>query len=296
MVGARGTGKTVYLTVLANALRTSLRRRFAADVRLTGDKQGDFRSPLQWLQQNVDRMFVHRELAPQTQPARDGRREPLVFEWRWEEKVAGLVPRYRTSFLSFYDTAGEDLHSQQTAYDLAYLGAADALILLLDPFMLPQARERIYLPDAAISSTEATIDVVNRVTEQLRSSHSVNPTRKIPIPVAVAFAKIDAFFDLLGSDHALVRTPPATGAYDEVAGQRTHEHIRALLHEWGADDLDTHFRYNYATFQYFGVSALGGPPDYDTATISGGVHPHRVEEPLVWLLSRFGVVPRQGRK
>jgi hypothetical protein len=293
MVGAAGTGKTVYLTVLAHALRTSLRRRFNADVRLTGDPQGGFRSPLQWLENNVDQMYKHQELFPQTNPAVRGRREPLVFEWRWEQKLARLLARYRTSFLSFYDTAGEDLNSQQTAHDLAYLGAADALILLLDPFMLPQARQRIYLPAAAIKSTEATIDVVARITEKLRTSHRVNPTKKIEIPVAVAFAKIDAFFGLLGSDHPLVRTPAAGGAYDENLGQATHEQIRALLHDWGADDVDVHLRYNYAHFRYFALSSLGIPPDYESLTITGGVHPHRVEEPLVWLLSLFGVVPRQ---
>jgi hypothetical protein len=295
MVGAKGTGKTVYLTVLAHALRSSLRRRFDADVRLTGDAQAGFRSPSQWLENNVDQMYKHQELFPTTRAAVGGRREPLVFEWRWEERVAGLASRYRTSFLSFYDTAGEDLNTQQSAHDLAYLGAADALILLLDPFMLPQARQRIYLPASAIVSTEATVDVVARITEKLRTSHQVNPAKKIQIPVAVAFAKIDAFFGLLGSDHPLARTPAAGAAYDEELGAATHEQIRALLHEWGADDVDVHLRYNYANFRYFAVSALGGPPDYDSLTITGGVHPHRVDEPLVWLLSLFGVVPRQRR-
>jgi hypothetical protein len=173
--------------------------------------------------------------------------------------------------------------------------ASSRLILLLDPFMLPRARQQIYLPSSAIKSTEATIDVVSRVTEKLRTSHQVHPAKKIRIPVAVAFAKIDAFFELLGSDHPLVRTPDIGDAYDETLGENTHEHIRALLHEWGADDVDTHLSYNYVSFRYFAVSALGGPPDYETLTITGGVHPHRVEEPLVWLLSRFGVVPRQRR-
>ncbi|MEV6524649.1 hypothetical protein AB0M43_22080 [Longispora sp. NPDC051575] len=295
MVGAKGTGKTVYLTVLAHELRAGLRRRFGADVRLSGDRQGDAASPLAWLQQNVDAVYDDRRLFAQTAQAQAGRREPLVFEWRQEHRRLGRTS-LRTSYLSFYDTAGEDLTTQSNAVELAYLGAADALILLLDPFMLPQARQRLGLPRAAMTSEEATLDVVGRVTDALRVSHGVKPRKRIPIPVSVAFAKIDGLFDLLGPDHPLLATPPPVPHYDETAGQDTHERIRALLDELGADNLDAHLRLNYETFRYFGVSALGAPPDYEAGVVDpGGVRPHRVDEPLVWLLGGFGVVP-VGRK
>lgn len=295
MVGAKGTGKTVYLTVLAHELRTNLRRRFRADVRLSGDRQADAVSPLHWLKENVDAVYKDHKLFAQTAQAKNGRREPLVFEWRQEDRWLGGLRKLRTSYLSFYDTAGEDLTSQQNAHDLTYLGAADALVLLLDPFMLPQARDRLRLPAAALTSEEATIDVLARVTEMLRSSHGVSGARKIRIPVSVAFAKIDAFLDVLGNDHPLLRTPEPSAAYHEGAGQETHEHIRSLLHDWGADDIDTHLLLNYKSFRYFAISALGTPPNYQTAEVDrNGVQPHRVDEPLVWLLSKFGVVATQG--
>ena len=297
MIGAKGTGKTVYLTVLAHELRSNLGARFAADVRLTGDAQGGLKSPLQWLEQNVDAVFVDHKLFPKTEQARFGRREPLVFEWRQEHRLAGVIPRFRTSYLSFYDTAGEDLTSQEKTYDLAYLGSANALVLLLDPFMLPQARDRINLPKEALLSNESAIDVVGRVTDQLRASHGVKPGKRIKIPIAVAFAKIDAFFGELGPDHPLLEVPKPAANYDEAAGQATHEHIKALLTEWGADGIDRHLDSAYTRYRYFAVSALGAPPDYATAVIdAGGVRPHRVEEPLVWLLSRFGVIPKRVRR
>jgi hypothetical protein len=293
MVGAKGTGKTVFLTVLAHELLGDLRRRFDADVRLTGSGQ---RAAL-GERLEVGRVFTDQQLMAQTAQATDGRRPPAVFEWRQEHRVANLLRRFRTTYLSFYDTAGEDLTNQEATHDLTYLGAADALILLLDPFMIPAARDRVRIPPEAIAATEPTIDVVNRITEKLRVSHTVRSSRTIKIPVAVAFAKIDAFFDLLGGDHPLLRQAPATAAYDELAGQATHEQVRALLYEWGADDIDTHLRFNYANFRYFAVSSLGAPPDYATGAINPrGVHPFRVTEPLLWLLSHFGVVPRQRQR
>ena len=286
MVGAKNTGKTVYLTVLSQELRTGLRRRFGADVRLSGDQPSAT---------STTDLYSNRKLFEQTAQANDGRRDPLVFEWRQERQVMRRTT-FKTSFLSFYDTAGEDLISQNSVHDLQYLGAADALILLLDPFMLPQARDRVQLPEAAVKAGEPTIDVLSRVTEKLRVAHEVRAKHKIDIPVSVAFAKIDAFYDELGSDHPVLRTPPAGAEYDDAGGQDVHEHIRALLHEWGADDIDTHLRFNYAKFRYFAVSALGAQPNYSTKEIDpGGIRPHRVDEPLVWLLSKFGVVPVRGK-
>jgi hypothetical protein len=289
MVGAKGTGKSVYLTVLAHELLNGLRRRFDADVRLSGASQ---RASLGG-SIDIGQMFRDQKLFEQTAQARYGRQPPMVFEWRQEHRVAKLVRRYRTTYLSFYDTAGEDLAAQETTHDLTYLGAADALILLLDPFMIAQAREKIRVPEQAVGSSEATIDVVNRVTEKLRATHGIRSNRSIRIPVAVAFAKMDAFFPVLGSDHPLLRQPSQTPFYDEAAGQATHEQVRAVLADWGADDIDRHLRFNYDDFRYFAVSSLGAQPDYATGVVDpGGVRPFRVAEPLLWLLSRFSVVPR----
>ncbi|HZN73965.1 MAG TPA: hypothetical protein VFC00_20040 [Micromonosporaceae bacterium] len=293
MVGAKGTGKTVYLNVLARELLHGLRRRFDADVRLSGT--GQRAAVTEKLA--IDNVFADLRLMAHTATALNGRRPPAVFEWRREQpRIAGIRRGYRTTFLSFYDTAGEDLTSQDQTHDLVYLGAADALILLLDPFMIPRAHSLLRLPQEAVRSEESTVDVVNRVTEKLRASHGIRSRRRIKIPVAVVFAKIDAYFDVLGADHPLVRPAPANGAYDEAAGQATHEQVRALLYDWGADDIDAHLRYNYAKFRYFAVSSLGAPPDYATGDVDrGGVRPFRVDEPLLWLLSGFKVVPSRGR-
>ena len=75
LIGATKTGKTVYLTVGANHLRTVLRDRFAADVSLHGD------AAHKWLNDNVDAIFVRGKL-PELTEQRDGRSDPLVFQWR----------------------------------------------------------------------------------------------------------------------------------------------------------------------------------------------------------------------
>jgi hypothetical protein len=311
MVGATGTGKTVYLTVLAHELINSIRRRFQAAIWLIGDGHGTAASPRQWLNDNVQLLYKNRQLLPKTPVSLRGRQQPLVFEWRrptgnraqkllarWGGPSRTILKResFRTSYLSFYDTAGEDLLSHRSANDLAYVGAADAMILLLDPFMLGEARTRLRrLPKSAITSIDDTIDVVGRVTESLRSSHGVAGSERIQLPLAVAFAKIDAILPILNKDHYLRQMPTSAAHYDEIAGRDAHEHLKALVHDLGGDDVDLFLEQNYANFRYFGVSALGAEPDYDQGTVeSGGVRPFRVDEPLVWLLSQFGVVERRS--
>jgi hypothetical protein len=195
--------------------------------------------------------------------------------------------------ISFYDTAGEDLTTQERVHTQAYLGVANGLVLLLDPWQLPGAMNRIDVPASAVREAEPPLDVLNRITELLRVSHQVKASRRVKVPLAVVFAKMDAFFPVLGGNHPLLVKPAALPGYAETAGQDTHEHVRAMLHDYGADDIDAHLMHNYATFRYFAVSALGAAPDYAAKEVDpGGVQPFRVEEPLLWLLSGFGVIGR----
>jgi hypothetical protein len=292
MVGGKGAGKTVYLSVLHHELRTTVRRRFQADIRLTGDQQGGAGSPRQWLENYEEQLFTQGRLFEQTAGALNGLRTPVVIEWRQPKRRLG-IETFATTVLSFYDAAGEDLTSQDRVHTQAYLGVANGLVLLLDPWQLPGAMERIDVPAAAVRDAEPPLEVLNRITELLRVAHQVKASKRVKVPLAVVFAKMDAFFPVLGGNHPLLVKPAALPGYDESAGQDTHEHVRAMLHEYGADDIDAHLMHNYATFRYFAVSALGAEPDYASREVdAGGVQPFRVEEPLLWLLRGFGVIDR----
>ncbi|MGB6165543.1 MAG: zinc ribbon domain-containing protein [Pseudonocardiaceae bacterium] len=292
MVGGKGAGKTVYLSVLHHELRTTVRRRFQADIRLTGDQQGGAGSPRQWLENYEEQLFTQGRLFEQTPGALNGLRTPVVIEWRQPTRRLG-IETFATTVLSFYDAAGEDLTSQDRVHTQAYLGVANGLVLLLDPWQLPGAMDHIDVPASVVRDAEPPLEVLNRITELLRVSHQVKASRRVTVPLAVVFAKMDAFFPVLGGNHPLLVKPSALPGYDESAGQDTHEHVRAMLHEYGADDIDAHLMHNYATFRYFAVSALGAEPDYANREVdAGGVQPFRVEEPLLWLLHGFGVIGR----
>jgi len=188
MVGGKGAGKTVYLSVLHHELRTTVRRRFQADIRLTGDQQGGAGSPRQWLQNYEEQLFTHGRLFEQTAGALNGVRAPVVVEWRQPKRRLGRQT-FGTTVLSFYDAAGEDLSNQDRVHTQAYLGGANGLVLLLDPWQLPGAMNRIEVPASAVREAEAPLEVLNRITELLRVSHNVKASRRVKVPLATPITR-----------------------------------------------------------------------------------------------------------
>lgn len=294
VVGGKGAGKTVYLAVLNHELRHAVRRRFDADIRFSGDQQpvgAGFGSPRLWLENYEKALFEDGSLPEGTAAAETGRRVPLVMEWR-QPRTRNGRSRYATTLLSFYDAAGEDFASEYSKAQ-KYVEIAHGLVVLLDPWQLPDLPPEVAVPSAAVAGAEKPIDVLNRVTELLRAGTGGSTGKLLRTPLAVVFAKIDALYPALDPDDPVLARPPEVAGYDEDAGATTHEHVRALLHRFGADDIDAHLRHTYRDFRYFAVSALGTPPDYADGRIdAGGVRPLRVEEPLLWLLSRWNVVER----
>ena len=295
LVGAKGSGKTVLMTVLVRQLREVIGRRFEADIRIATDNPNGQQGLTAYQESREVPLYNGRSLPPGTERQGSAARQrttPVVLRWRQES--TGLVGNraLRSTVLSFVDTAGEDLNDQETTFTLEYISVCDALIVTIDPFALPGARARLSLPPEATQvADDVPLDVVSRITELLRTEHRVKRKKRIRIPVALVFTKIDAFYKMLDRQNPIMATSAALPIYDNADGQNVHEHMLALLHEWNAANIENHMRLNYSDYRYFGVSALGAEPDYRSGTLApGGVQPHRVEDPVLWLLAKAGTV------
>ena len=296
LVGAKGSGKTVLMTVLVKQLREVIGLRFGADIRIATDNPDGHQGLSDYQASREVPLYAKRTLPIGTAQQGSASRQrvtPVVLRWRQEagRLVGGRT--LRSTVLSFVDTAGEDLNDLDTAFTLEYISVCDALIITLDPFALPGARARLNLPEAAIQvADDVPLDVVAHITELLRTEGKVKTKKRISLPVAIVFTKIDAFYPTLDRQNPIMATAPAVQAYQNADGLAVHEHMLALLHEWNAADIDTHMRLNYSDYRYFGVSALGAEPNYGDGVVApGGVQPHRVEDPVLWLLSKSGTVP-----
>ena len=295
LVGAKGSGKTVLMTVLVRQLREVVGLRFGADIRIATDNPDGMRGLSEYQASREDPLYSNRMLpaTTTTRSVKSSRATPVVLRWRQEAARVYGGRTLRSTVLSFVDTAGEDLNDLDTAFTLEYISVCDSLIITLDPFALPGARAGLNLPRAATQvADDVPLDVVSRITELLRTEGNIKNKRRISLPVAVVFTKIDAFYPTLDRQNPIMSTAPAAPAYQNQDGLSVHEHMLALLHEWKAGDIDTHMRLNYLNYRYFGISALGTEPDYESYNVApGGVQPHRVEDPVLWLLSKAGTVP-----
>jgi len=296
LVGARGSGKTVLMTVAVKELKRNVGRRFSADIGMVTDNPDGMEGRSAYQAGREAALYDRGSLPPLTDKLSSrgsGHATPIVMRWRQETSRLLGGHSVDSTLLSFVDTAGEDLGDVESAFTLNYLSVCDALMITLDPFALPGARARLNLPsDAILVGEDTPLDVITYITEVLRVEHEVRRRRRIKIPVAVVFTKIDAFYSGLNKGNPIMSTAGTLPAYNEADGAAVHEHMLALLHEWDAADIDNHMRLNYDDYRYFGVSALGAEPDYATYTVApGGVQPHRVEDPLLWLLSKTKTVP-----
>ncbi|GII75979.1 hypothetical protein Sru01_09610 [Sphaerisporangium rufum] len=287
LVGAKGAGKSTYIAVLLHELTNRVGAELdaslvACDDRTIARYKRDFARPL---------YGEHRLLAT-TQPAAAEPRDPLVY--LLTRTVPGRL-RSRTVSLTLvlFDTAGEDLRSREsTETHLRYLNAADAIIFLLDPLELPGAKPALSGPARARGGVNAAdpdsdpINVISRVTELLRDRSG---SGRLKVPVAVAISKIDALREGMDARSALHRARTPSGTLDLDDREAVHEQVRALLEEWQAAMVDRYLRQHFTDFGLFGLSALGEIPAADEVS-PGGIRPYRVEDPLLWLLYRFGMI------
>jgi GTPase SAR1 family protein len=275
LVGAKGAGKSTYIAVLIHELQNRVGAELSASLVECDDRtrrryREEFHTPL----------FGSRRLLPVTQSAATRLNNPLIYTLTLGR--SGLLRRGNPALtLVLFDNAGEDFTSDESVdRHLRYLGAADAVLFLMDSLELPG---------------DGPQDVIGRVTEMLRGQHGMPAGRPLPVPVGVALTKIDAIRGDLSATSALRRPRPTTGALDLIDREAVHEEVRALLDSWQTDALDRFLEHNYRTYGLFALSALGNVPDGETVNPLG-IQPYRVEDPLLWLLHGFGMVPAARRR
>lgn len=296
LVGARSAGKTVMLAVLMRELGLSgpVARRFNHIITVYGG--GDTNGQAHQLQMMLNEMEGTAELPAQTQQAAGHKVTPAVFEWK--APLSGLSKMMvnadnKSTVFSFYDTAGEDLATQDRAESMHYLLATDGIILLLDPFAFPgnAARGRLAAEQRVETSPE---NVLGAVINVLRLNERTKRNRKIKQPIAVVVSKIDAFYDQIPPNDPVRQPSSKLPFFDESESLSVHDHMAGLVAHWGGDGLLRMLDANFTNYRLFGLSALGAEPDYAHAKIDQrGLLPHRVAEPLLWLMSRRGFIPTQ---
>jgi hypothetical protein len=301
LVGAKQSGKTVFMTVLLHELKHDLGTRLDAAISPADDEtqhrfDDDYEKPL----------YRESLLLPPTPAAGLRNRVPLVFRFTTDGSRRGWHGRLgraghgnpRHTLLSFFDAAGEDLRSQQSVeQNLRYLAAADGIILLLDPLQMPGARA-LADPGTRLPAPAATDDlpatVLANITDLMLAQESRRPGAPIRKPLAIVFSKMDSLFHELGPTSPLRRPLGRNPYFPEQDSLAVHHEISRLLDRWEGSRIDQITRLHYRRYRYFGVSALGETPTADNHVSARGIRPLRIGDPFMWALAQFGAIPLKG--
>lgn len=291
LVGAKQTGKSHYVAVLVHELTNRVGESFRASINALDERT------IRRYHQDFERfIYAKSEVIPGTPSARASAdvRYPLVYRF-FNERKSGLFGRARVSTLVFFDTAGEDLdHIDSMSTETRYIANADGLVFLLDPLQIPVVRDRLVghlqLPDEEGSPDQ----VLFRVADLIRRFRGLGPTQLIDTPVAIALSKVDAVRSIMDPSSPVQHASQHRGFFDLADSDAVDESVRAHLAEWAGTGLQRLAAANFRTVRYFGLSALGSPPDPSGRLVSG-VAPFRVEDPILWLLARLGVLDERRR-
>lgn len=298
VIGSADSGKSTWVGVLVHQLqRGQVAERFAGmSLGLLGETsrnryQRDFEQPL---------FREGRTLRP-TSSARVSSPEPLMFSLRFPHRSRLLgSTRIAPVVTVFYDTAGEDV-ARAAAMDqlISYLDAAEGIVLLLDPLQMPKVRELVNADQLPGSKTTFTdqLFVVSRLGELLRERSRGSVNKRLTTPLAIALTKLDLFRDTLVPESPLRRPSRHLGSYDEDDGVDVHQEIRGWLDQWYDPAFDRTVANTFKVHRYFAFSALGDAPIDGNRLSPSGVHPYRLEDPMLWLLARFGAIKTtRGRR
>ena len=300
-IGSRDVGKSHFVGVIIKELLDRVADKF--DGSLTG-----FEDTMARYEQHfgrnlyVDLVKLGRTVSS-TSTTDNNAYKPFIFTL--SIKAGGLLGKKIKNYtLVFYDTAGEDLKDFDTMYTVnRYLCKSAGIIVLLDPMQMGSVRNQ--LDDEMVSRVstveehEATRadDIMMRVSQLIRDDKGMKSTKAINIPVAAVFSKFDTIESIVPRSLTVLEPSPHCNERAFVMSDQhaIKDEIENLLKNWGATAFTKQLEVNYANYSYFAVSSLGFKNSPRSDMHIDRPRPHRIEDPLLWILKEKGVIKTEKR-
>jgi len=298
VIGAKEAGKSHYIAVLIDKIMNEIGSAFDCSLQAIDDAtikryRNDFYYPV----------FRNNEVIKVTRSAKADASvsKPLIYTLSFKEdgKLSKLFKSKnikKVVTIAFFDTAGEDLNSEDTMKTVnKYIYNSSGIIFLLDPLQLPVVRESLS-KDIVLPQQNAEIeDIFSRTANLIRKANGISMNKEIKIPVAVAFSKIDAVEELLGKS-CCINYPSKhveTGMFDIADFEDVNSTMESLVKQWGGANFSNQLSANFKDYAYFGLTALGCNPESNKID---KLRPHRVEDPFLWLLWKHKLIKAKKRK
>ncbi len=288
IIGSRDSGKSHYIGVLIHEIMNRLAQKFEWIVVPEEET-------LRLYETNFQSIYTTNQILNLTVKNYDGYYDPYIFY---------IIDKKGKEFtLTIFDTAGEDFESDDLMENSAkHAFHASGIIFLIDPLKILNVYTKLNLEIAANSSSvsadrafqnDAILSILSR---SLRRHYDIRENEKISIPLGVVVPKIDAiaadfpphYACLFQSGHA------AKKGFSLAENRRVNTEIQkwlAGLKDGAIDSFMAQLNMNYSNYSYFGVSSLGMKNSPDKNGMFSTPRPHRVEDPVLWILKENGMIP-----
>ena len=250
LVGARGSGRSSYLAAAIRELRKSsaafsLRIDTNAVAGTAEAYSRDYGGPL-------DNGITLKATAT------EGETLPLIYPVSFEKTR-------RDAVVSFYDTAGDGLCSEESVeINNRCLSAAGGIVLVLE-------------------------GVISTITRQ----NGRRPGKPIDIPLAITFTRLDLLIShgIIDRDGAAAGegSHMSKGAFACSDAEEVRRELSALAEEYFDDEMLAYLAC-FKRKEIFAVSALGSDPV--KGRLISPVAPRRALDPLLWIFAEKGFVKK----
>lgn len=290
IIGSRDSGKSHYIGVLIHEIMTGVARKFEWTVQPE-------ESTLKLYEMKFQRIYTTKQTLNLTDKNHDGYYEPYIF---YVTDKQG-----RTFTLTLFDTAGEDFESDDLMENSAkHAFHASGIIFLIDPLKIMNVykllNQEVVTNSSSVSARRAFPNdvILSILSKSLRNHYGIRENKKISVPLGVVLPKMDvvaSYFQphcacLFQSSHARRQK------FVTAENRRVNTEIRKWLknlHDGIVDSFMSQLEMNYAYYSYFGVSSLGMRNSPDHNGVFSTPRPHRVEDPILWVLKEKGIIQEQ---
>ena len=289
ILGPKNVGKSHYIAVLINQLKNYVSAEFNGVLNAATDG-----TTLKYRDMYYKRLFEEkRKLLPtKSYDISDDSREPLIYYLRIFDSNQPKVFTF-----AFFDTAGEDLVSSDKMMALSlnsFISKAAGIVYLVDPLQIKYINQRIHVDNKPPVGPDVS-DVLNNISQIIRTNKKLSPKARIDIPLAVVLTKSDVLFKnpedeeedkVLFGQCSSLHIPRENGKFDEENFKQIDAELAEYLHRCLGDNFIQTVG-GFSDHCFFAVSALGCNPV--GSSLPRGVSPMRVEDPFIWLLNREGL-------
>ena len=275
IVGSEGCGKSNFLSVLINQIRQDM----AEDYQCALHPRGGDATINRYKQLYYTPLFVEGQCVSSTEQEDVA---PLEYSLRFTKTG-------QAHNLVFYDACGANFRNERTMADYnRSIYHSKGLFLFLDPTQIPYLREQANA--RKWPQNQGDIGALLARSIQLIRHASGQSTGKLKVPVAVCLTKLDMIRPLL-PPASFLRYPSrhADGVFDANDHTACSMEVRSLIESWDGVDLVNQITSQFETVAFFAFSALGSSPGAGNRIQR--ISPHRVLDPLLWLLWRNSVIP-----